>query len=420
MKLLWFSNTSANAASFLKIDPIGGGWLKSLDKALNSKVDLHVAFYYPHKNEKFEYNNTTYHPICKKNWKIKVLRNIFWSDFITDQDLPLYLKIINEVNPDIIHIHGTENPFGCIIPVINIPVVVSIQGCITVYNHKFQNDFTKYNLRLSSLYFGRTFRQFLRRKSFMKTWKEFKRMAVREQHNLLITKYVIGRTDWDRRITSLLAPNSLYYHCDEILRDVFYINEWHCHEIGRRILIHSTISNSTFKGFETICETLYLLNKILRHDIEWAIAGISSNDSIVRVTKNQLKKKFPIKGLTYLGVLNETKLLTCLHNANIYVSPTHIDNSPNSLCEAMLLGIPCISTFVGGTGSLLKNGEEGIMVQDGDPWSMAGAIIELLKDPGLAITYGKRARERAFKRHDKDRIVNDLVSIYKRVIEAGV
>ncbi|HSV88431.1 MAG TPA: glycosyltransferase [Bacteroidales bacterium] len=80
------------------------------------------------------------------------------------------------------------------------------------------------------------------------------------------------------------------------------------------------------------------------------------------------------------------------------------------------MGMPCISTFVGGVGSLLKDGEEGILIQDGAPRAMAGAIIELTNNKGKAIKLGNNTRKTALKRHDKDRVVEELIKTYKQII----
>ena len=82
----------------------------------------------------------------------------------------------------------------------------------------------------------------------------------------------------------------------------------------------------------------------------------------------------------------------------------------------MILGMPCVATFVGGTGSILKDGEEGILVQDGDPWAMAGAIVELKNNPQKAVEHGQTARARALKRHDKVTVVKDLIKVYETII----
>ena len=129
MKVLWFTNTPANADEFYNIKLAGtGGWLKSLNKVLQEEVDLHIAYYYKSSElSSFVYEKTHYHPI-KKNRNFKIALKKAFNIVMDSDDLELYLKIIRLVNPDIIHIHGTENAFGCIIGKTDIPTVVSIQG----------------------------------------------------------------------------------------------------------------------------------------------------------------------------------------------------------------------------------------------------------------------------------------------------
>jgi len=54
----------------------------------------------------------------------------------------------------------------------------------------------------------------------------FKKLALIEKMNLSNVRFIIGRTDWDRKIRRVLAPHSKYFHNDEILRDSFYKAEW--------------------------------------------------------------------------------------------------------------------------------------------------------------------------------------------------
>ena len=104
-----------------------------------------------------------------------------------------------------------------------------------------------------------------------------------------------------------------------------------------------------------------------------------------------------------------------MKKSNLYVMPSHIENSPNSLCEAMMLGMPCISTNVGGVSSLLENGREGVLIQDGDPWSLAGAIKECYLNYPKYLEYGENARKRAIKRHDRKAVAAELLNIYHQV-----
>jgi len=81
----------------------------------------------------------------------------------------------------------------------------------------------------------------------------------------------------------------------------------------------------------------------------------------------------------------------------------------------MILGMPCIATFAGGTSSLLIDNTSGILIQDGDPWSLAGAIIELQNNPKKAIRLGNNAKLQADLRHDSNKILHDLRNIYYSV-----
>jgi glycosyltransferase involved in cell wall biosynthesis len=415
MKVLWFSNSPANATKYLMYDPVGGGWLISLDKALQQKVELHNVFYYPKKNDSFKYFNTTYHPIGNKNWKLIALIKIFREKFIDQQDLSKYLEIINSVEPDVIHIHGTENPFGCIIGKTKVPVITSIQGNITVYKHKYFSGIEqKYLNTLIPL--SNSYKEILVGSNFRKDYQSFIKIQSREERNLINSKYIMGRTDWDRRITSILAPNSHYFHGDEILRDSFYYARWTPSQPREKIIIHTTSGNCYYKGLETLCQSIYELNK-LRIKVEWRVAGVKANDLVVKIVKKRLKSKFPDYGLCLLGPLNEQQLLNKLLDADIYVMPSHIENSPNNLCEAMILGMPCIATFAGGAGSLLKDGEEGILIQDGDPWAMAGAILELFKNPIKSLRFGEAAHARAMIRHNKQRIIKELLTTYETILK---
>jgi glycosyltransferase involved in cell wall biosynthesis len=414
MKVLWFSNTPANADEYFDAEIKGsGGWLKALDKALQDHVELHVAFNKAH-DTNFRFGNTYYYPINLGNGiKRKILSRFF--NYVPDMEyLDKYLKIINEVKPDIIHVHGTENAFGIIVQHTDIPVVISIQGNITVYHHKYFSGFEKRYVKIKQRSFS-SIKDFLFPRSFYMNYKSFIKIQRREERNLKHAKFIIGRTEWDRRISRILAPSSEYFVGHEMLRDSFYKSKWQVPD-REKFIIHTTNGNNYYKGFETLCLSLSLLNN-LGFNFEWRVAGIHRNDLIVKLAKKKLGNRFPQRGLKFLGNLNEHELVNCLVEANIFVMVSHIENSPNNLCEAMILGMPCISTFVGGVGSLMKDGKDGILVQSGDPWALSGAILEYYHDPDKAKKFGLSAYNTSSHRHNKEIIVQDLIATYNTIIE---
>jgi glycosyltransferase involved in cell wall biosynthesis len=416
MKVLWFTNTPANADESLNIMLKGtGGWLKSLDKELQNVVELHIAFFHSD-DTPFKYKKTLYHPIkLKISFYDKLLNHLF-NVKKEKNHLEEFLRIIKIVQPDIIHIHGTELTFGEIISNINIPIVLSIQGNITVYKHMYFSGIDKNFIKklINKLIINKFF---FFKNNFLKTYELFKKQSKNEQLYFLNCKNIIGRTAWDKRISAILSPNCNYFHCDEILRDSFYIHNWHSHD-NRNTILHTTTGNSLYKGFETLCYSLYLIIKA-GYAVEWHVAGLTETDLIVKLVKRKLGKYYPSKGLVFLGNLKEDELVHRMLESDLYVMPSHIENSPNSLCEAMILGLPCIASFAGGTGSILTDHLDGILVQPGDPWALGGAIIEFIQNPDNSYEFGKNARKRALVRHNKERIIFELVSIYKIILSSS-
>ncbi|MDP1725478.1 MAG: glycosyltransferase [Bacteroidota bacterium] len=414
MKVLWFSNTPANADEYFNNELNGsGGWLQALDQSLQNHVELHIAFFDQHK-EVFRYKNATYYPIPINQGILKRAIQRFFNFSSEKRKLSIFLDIIEQVKPDIIHIQGTENLFTEILPHTEVPVVISIQGIITVVRHKYCSGFENHFLHRPDRK-AISIKSLLFPYSFHVEYRKFGPMQKRETKNLKLAKNIIGRTSWDNRVSRILAPNSTYYHGDEILRDAFYQHQWKPH-FSDKIIIHTTNSNTFYKGFETLCMALNLLNSMGIQCV-WQVAGIASENLIVKVTKEKLKKDFPQKGLLLMGHLNQSTLIEAMLRADLYVMTSHIDNSPNGLCEAMILGLPVISTFVGGVGSLMKDREEGMLIQDGDPWAMAGAILEIWNNRERAIQFGQNARKIALIRHNKERIVSDLINVYENILK---
>ena len=400
MRILWFSNTPAAGDDFFSSKSTGG-WLKSLDKAIQDKVELHIAFYNRHYPAEFKVGETSYYQIGPYD-KLSLIKRRLSLMMGNNPDIPRYLDIIKRVKPDLIHIHGTEQSFIQLTKHTKVPVLLSIQAILTVLNHKYFAGITQSELP----YFAR---------NYISSYNKYLKQAKIERDYLPYVKYVLGRTDWDRRVYSVLAPHANYFVSNEILRDGFYNNCWK--EIKRedqKTIIHTTTGGLLFKGFETTCMALQLLNKI-GIDVEWRVAGLDESCKMVKVVKRKLGRDYPNKGLVLLGSLPEDVLIAKMLEAHIFVYPTHQDNSSNALCEAMIMGMPCISTFAGGSSTMLKNGIEGVMIQDGDPWAMAGAIIELVKNRERAIQYGQMARKTAMHRHSKDIITQSLFDIYQQI-----
>lgn len=418
MKVLWFTNTVSLASEVLNEKGTGGGWIASLEKQIGkvSEIELGVAFHYGFEGEKrFEIGTTKYFsfPYYRRKGKLGRLWNRWMHHVEPDTIINYYLNIVEEFKPDIVHIFGTEQAYGLIIPQLKVPVIIQIQGNLTVISKKLFSglsfiDILRYsNIKNLLLAYGLWHQYFVLAKR-----------AKREQKMFGYCKYFIGRTDWDRRITKALSSNGVYFHCDELLREEFYHKHWTT-PVNQKIVLYSTLKPNIYKGLETILETADFLKKKKFLQFEWHIAGIDGKEEIIAIIEKVCKLKFAEQNVFFRGSQTAEMLLQDLLGSNCFIHPSHIENSPNSICEAMLLGMPVIASYAGGIPSIIKDKKEGLLVQDGDPYALAGAIIELIKDRNYANSLGKNAKARSMIRHDPDRIVNEVMNIYTSVISTS-
>jgi len=84
-----------------------------------------------------------------------------------------------------------------------------------------------------------------------------------------------------------------------------------------------------------------------------------------------------------------------LYPASLFVLSSDYEGMPNALMEAMALGLPCISTDCppGGPRTLIRSGENGILVPVGDKEALAGQMAALLGDPQKAEAMGSAAKK---------------------------
>ena len=122
-------------------------------------------------------------------------------------------------------------------------------------------------------------------------------------------------------------------------------------------------------------------------------------------------------GIIYEGIKDEDGLCDLLLKSCVYVHPSYIDNSPNSLCEAQMLGVPVIGSYVGGIPSLITNNDTGILFPANDIHELASILISLHKDEEMKSRISKQASIVANQRHDRNAIMSKLLQTYDDVIK---
>jgi glycosyltransferase involved in cell wall biosynthesis len=243
----------------------------------------------------------------------------------------------------------------------------------------------------------------------------FCKKAIREEAIIKQAKYFFGRTNWDKQVIGLMNSGATYYHCDEVLRPAFYKAKWTQKSQSELILV-SVMNPSIYKGLDIILEAANLLKRYSNIKFEWRVYGMNAGNNVIKLFEKLKKKKFSDNNVQICGSKSEQQLMNCLLNADIYIHPSHIDNSPNSVCEAQMLGLPVIATNVGGISSIIETEVNGLLYNSGDPYELVFLIKRLVKDASLANKISRNAREIAHERHHAPSIVSNIKESYRSML----
>lgn len=102
-----------------------------------------------------------------------------------------------------------------------------------------------------------------------------------------------------------------------------------------------------------------------------------------------------LENLELPGKLNKKEWIAKSREYDVFLNTTNFDNQPVSIIEAMALGIPIVSTNVGGLPFLIDHEETGLLVNKNDPEAMADQIERVVQNPDLANKLSMNARQKA-------------------------
>lgn len=414
MKVLWITNILFPEAESQLVTTSGlkssGGWMLGAADALVKRgdVSLYVASVSPLVDSlvKLGGKDITYYiiPLGKGNLRENSEYQDYWK------------TIDSEVKPDIVHIHGTEYSHGHAYMKAcgSDNVVISIQGLKSAYS-----DYYHYGISSWEILKNITIRDLVRGTIF-KRQRDFRRSSRYETDMLKMTKHVIGRTKWDRVRTWAINSKADYYFCNETLRSEFYDGAVWTYDKCRMHSIFLSQAGYPIKGLHQVLKAMPL---ILRNypDAVIRVAGndIISTDSLVQKLKltgygkyiSTLIKKYKLSDhIQFIGNLDAEQMKNEYLNSNVFVSPSSIENSPNSLGEAQILGVPCVSSYVGGAVGMMQGNEDNLYRFE-DTEMLAYAICKVFADEGRQADM----RDIALRRHNPETNSEQLYSIYQAI-----
>lgn len=416
MRVLWFTNSPCNyQGEITKNGYNGGGWMTSLQNEIMKQKDiiLGISFCMNNQPTKVKQNGVSYYPVPHhtKSIKDKILDFLLYKDSSRDQVLwsyyiKLFKQVIEDFKPDVIEVFGSELYISlAAIAADDYPCTLHIQGLLSLYIHIYLPPGVSY------------WQYCWKDKNIKKAYNNFqtliywKRSCYREKAILKTIPHIIGRTSWDKKALSLLNPNAQYHYGGEILRPEFY--EPSERQMPSRLIITTTISLPLYKGYDLLLKTANILKNELHLDFEWNVFG-NISPAFTERHEGLFHEELNIK---LRGVASAKQLRESLLNSTLYFHPAYIENSPNSICEAQILGLPVVATNVGGTPSIIEDGVTGYLFPATDPYMAAYNIAQISLNKQLNQQISIAAKKVAMKRHNKEQIVFDLIDTYKIIIK---
>lgn len=429
MRVLWLCNTMLPViAEDLGLQPSNKeGWLSGLSNRMlarkgENSIELGVCFPYqgpmsleePVPLLKGSVNDIPYY-----GFKEDIVH-----EEIYDKRLEVYLgAIIHDFQPDLIHIFGTEYAHSlAMVRSFSHPdkILIGMQGVCSACAREYMADLP------SSIQKRVTFRDWVRKDSIVKQQEKFIIRAMHEEKALMGVSHITGRTRLDREETFQINPEAKYHFMNETLRSNFYTETWNIEHCKKHSILLSQ-GNYPLKGAHYLLEAVALV-KVQYPDCTVKIAGdkITSKETIKDKCKLSSYGKYLLELIdhyhlqnvvTFLGRQNANEMKEEFLKSHVYVCASSIENSPNSLGEAMLLGMPVVSSNVGGIPDLIEDQKEGLLFEKGNIKELANCICEIFRNEEKAIELGRNGKKRATVTHDSITNYNRLVEIYEEILK---
>lgn len=338
-----------------------------------------------------------------------------------------FAKIISDYQPDILHCFGTEFPHTLAsVIAFDCPEksLIGIQGLCSEIAGEYPADIPV------RVWNRKTFRDRVKRDDLRKQRDKYILRGNREREAIRRVRHIAGRTIWDQCYSQEWNEKAQYHLLNETLRDCFYSDEW-SEDACQKGRIFISQGDYPLKGLHYLLQAMPMIleknpeaeiyvagNSIIKGSLQSGFAGIKERlklESYGKYILELLKKLDLINRVHFAGPQDAQGMKEQYLKANVFVNASALENSPNSLGEAMLLGVPCVASKVGGVPSLFKDRLDGLLYEKDDIVALAGCVNLMLEGGDLVDKMRKHARDHARQTHNQEENYRRLLEIYHTI-----
>ncbi len=418
MKILWIVNGLLNTFSLhLYNKPSNGVWMDALLSDFKDKSDYEIVVATTIKTKKtvkYSEGNITYYALPDN---VPLLYNENKKS-----NIRAWQALLEEEKPDLIQVWGTEFTHGlCALRLAkNTPSVIYIQGYVGSIAKYYRAGIDYRTLKRTV-----TFRDFVKRDSILQQQKKFYKQAEKESEMLSLAGRIISENTWCDVNLKAVVPDLKVYNCPLSINKVFSNYRWEINQTEKFSVI-CTASGYTIKGLHILLSAVALLKREYP-EIKLYVPGVpqvsdKSFKSILRkngYTKyiEKLIKKLDLsQNIVWLGNMTQENLAQEYTKRRVFVMPSAIENHSSSLKEAMIVGMPCIATYVGGIPEYVNHGENGLLYRFEEYAVLAEYIRNIFEDDELSKRLSENARKDIINLHSGNTLFDRIVGIYKEIL----
>ena len=419
MKVLWISNIPFGPLCELagQAKSSGGSWLDAAFDALSKDKEIELTivtvsrvnevrmkkvgnhtFYILPGGYPIEYNHTLISN--KKHWK----------------------KIRLDSSPDLIQIWGTEFTHGYLALQVmkGIPSIIYMQGLMNQIARYYLSGISDRDLRQSI-----TLRDIVKIDWIKQQQAKFIRRSVVEAEMLEIAGNVIVENEWCETHCKVIASKCVVYKSMLNIKEEFYNQEWAVDKM-QPYTIMCNAAGYPIKGLHILLKALSIIIKKYPNAI-LLIPGEKSPFEKSFFEKFRINgyskyllsiiKKFNLKdNIQFLDKLSSSQMAEKMANSNVFVMPSSIENHSSTLIEAMIVGTPCISSYVGGIPEYMLHDVNGLVYRFEDYEVLSTHIEKIFGDISFATKIALKGRITMRDSRNSLNFKDELLDIYNKVL----
>lgn len=415
MKVLWITNILfEHHRTMMGLDAsivVGGSWLNAAyASSLGAYgLQLHIATVADISKRRMGERDGNYFYILPGGGS----RNY---DIDSPSNLHEWEMLRKEVQPDAMIVWGTETRAAYLATKVmhGIPTAIYMQGVMSaISGHFFEGVPHQYQCC--------TLRDYINKFDKSAEFNHFLRQTELEKEMFRMADAVIVENNWCEDMCHVVNPALKVFRNDLPIRNVFYQGLWS----SQKMEPHTIFSNAggyPIKGHHILFKALAIVKKQFP-DFKCYLPGekLETFKNIKRRTgyTSYLERLIDENGLQdnviYTGVLTTEQMVAHLERCNVYVMPSIVENHSSSLIEAMMVGVPCVTSLVGGIASLVQPSKDALLYNSLDSESLAGCIMRLFSNRELAVKLGTNALK--MREHRSRNFGDEMLNVYKALVE---